>query len=124
MDRANWAPFRVHDRFVDRPRRSCAASDLGFQSIRISPQAQFQKLRFPCAVIASGVAVTITPCSVNSSASSAMLMSYQDIADHVGLTIETVSRTISDMERSKMVTRVSTRRLLLQNRLAFGHMMN
>jgi len=51
-------------------------------------------------------------------------MSYQDIADHVGLTIETVSRTISDMERSKMVTRVSTRRLLLQNRLAFGHMMN
>jgi len=51
-------------------------------------------------------------------------MSYQDLADHVGLTIETVSRTISDMERSKMVTRVSTRRLLLQNRLAFGHMMN
>ena len=51
-------------------------------------------------------------------------MSYQDIADHVGLTIETVSRTISDMERSKMVTRASTRRLLLQNRLAFGHMMN
>jgi hypothetical protein len=35
-----------------------------------------------------------------------------------------VSRTISDMERSKMVTRVSTRRLLLRNRLAFGHMMN
>jgi CRP/FNR family transcriptional regulator, nitrogen fixation regulation protein len=51
-------------------------------------------------------------------------MSYQDIADHVGLTIETVSRTISDMERSKMITRVSTRRLLLQNRLALGHMMN
>jgi CRP/FNR family transcriptional regulator, nitrogen fixation regulation protein len=51
-------------------------------------------------------------------------MSYQDIADHVGLTIETVSRAITDMERSGMVTRVSTRRLLLQNRLAFGHMMN
>jgi CRP/FNR family transcriptional regulator, nitrogen fixation regulation protein len=51
-------------------------------------------------------------------------MSYQDIADHVGLTIETVSRAITDMERSKMVTRVSTRRLLLQNRLALGHMMN
>lgn len=51
-------------------------------------------------------------------------MSYQDMADHLGLTIETVSRTISDMERSKMVTRVSTRRLLLRNRLAFGHMMN
>ena len=51
-------------------------------------------------------------------------MSYQDMADHLGLTIETVSRTISDMERSKMVTRVATRRLLLRNRLAFGHMMN
>src|SRR5262249_5615354 len=51
-------------------------------------------------------------------------MSYQDMADHLGLTIETVSRTISDLERSGMVTRVSTRRLLLQNRLALGHMMN
>ena len=51
-------------------------------------------------------------------------MSYQDIADHVGITIETVSRIITDMERSKMVTRVSTRRLLLRNRLALGHMMN
>jgi CRP/FNR family transcriptional regulator, nitrogen fixation regulation protein len=51
-------------------------------------------------------------------------MSYQDMADHLGLTIETVSRAITDMERLGMVTRVSTRRLLLQNRLAFGHMMN
>jgi CRP/FNR family transcriptional regulator, nitrogen fixation regulation protein len=51
-------------------------------------------------------------------------MSYQDTADHLGLTIETVSRTTSDMERSKMVTRVSTRRLLLKNHLALGHMMN
>ena len=51
-------------------------------------------------------------------------MSYQDIADHVGLTIETVSRAITDMERSGMITRVSTRKLLLQNRLALGHMMN
>jgi CRP/FNR family nitrogen fixation transcriptional regulator len=51
-------------------------------------------------------------------------MSYQDMADHLGLTIETVSRTITDMERSGMITRVSTRRLLLQNRLTLGHMMN
>jgi CRP/FNR family transcriptional regulator, nitrogen fixation regulation protein len=51
-------------------------------------------------------------------------MSNQDIADHVGLTIETVSRTMSDMERSKMITRVSYRRLILENRLALGHMMS
>ncbi|MGA7038415.1 MAG: helix-turn-helix domain-containing protein [Pseudolabrys sp.] len=51
-------------------------------------------------------------------------MSYQDIADHLGLTIETVSRTNTDMERSGMVTRVSSRRLLLQKRIALGHMMN
>ena len=51
-------------------------------------------------------------------------MSYQDIADHVGLTIETVSRAITDMERSGMVTRVSSRRLLLRTRIALGHMMN
>src|SRR5215471_9270653 len=40
----------------------------------LSPRTHFQKLRFPCALTATGVAVTITPCSVNSSASSAMLM--------------------------------------------------
>jgi CRP/FNR family transcriptional regulator, nitrogen fixation regulation protein len=51
-------------------------------------------------------------------------MSYQDIADHLGLTIETVSRTITDMERSGLITRVSTRRLLLRNRFALGYMMN
>jgi len=51
-------------------------------------------------------------------------MSYQDIADHVGLTIETVSRTITDMERSGMLMRVSSRKLLLRKRLALEHMMN
>ena len=51
-------------------------------------------------------------------------MSYRDIADHVGLTIETVSRTITDMERSGMLTRVSSRKLLLRKRIALGHMMN
>jgi CRP/FNR family nitrogen fixation transcriptional regulator len=51
-------------------------------------------------------------------------MSHQDIADHLGLTIETVSRVITDLERSGMITRVSSQRLLLQNRFALGHMMN
>jgi CRP/FNR family transcriptional regulator, nitrogen fixation regulation protein len=51
-------------------------------------------------------------------------MSHQDIADHLGLTIETVSRTIAELERSKMITRVSSKKLLIQSRLALGHMMN
>ena len=51
-------------------------------------------------------------------------MSHQDIADHLCLTIETVSRAISDLERSKMITRVSTKKLLIQNRLSLGHMLN
>ena len=43
-------------------------------------------------------------------------MSHQDIADYLGLTIETLSRTITDLERAGLIARVpSARRLLLQN---------
>jgi CRP/FNR family transcriptional regulator, nitrogen fixation regulation protein len=51
-------------------------------------------------------------------------MSYQDIADYLGLTIETLSRSITDLERSGLISRVSGRKLLLQNRFALGRMMN
>jgi CRP/FNR family transcriptional regulator, nitrogen fixation regulation protein len=51
-------------------------------------------------------------------------MSYQDIADYLGLNIETFSRNITDLERSELITRVAGRRLLLLNRFALGSMMN
>lgn len=51
-------------------------------------------------------------------------MSYQDIADYLGLTIETLSRSITDLERSGLIARVASRRLLLQNHFALGRMMN
>jgi CRP/FNR family nitrogen fixation transcriptional regulator len=51
-------------------------------------------------------------------------MSHQDIADHLGLQVETVSRAITDLERSGLITRVSRHRLLLQNRFALGHIMH
>ena len=42
-------------------------------------------------------------------------MSHQDIADHLGLTIETLSRTITDLQRSGLVSRAGTRTLILRN---------
>src|SRR5262249_4258988 len=51
-------------------------------------------------------------------------MSHQDIADHLGLTIETLSRTITWMEQSGIVARAPNRRLFLRNRPALMHMMN
>ena len=42
-------------------------------------------------------------------------MSHQDIADYLGLTIETLSRSITDLERSGLIARVPSRRLILQN---------
>jgi CRP/FNR family nitrogen fixation transcriptional regulator len=52
-------------------------------------------------------------------------MSHQDIADYLGLTIETLSRSITDLERSGLISRVSSlRRLLLQNHFGLRRVMN
>ncbi|MGB7278674.1 MAG: helix-turn-helix domain-containing protein, partial [Pseudolabrys sp.] len=42
-------------------------------------------------------------------------MSHQDIADHLGLTIETLSRTITDLQRSGIVSRSGSRTLTVGN---------
>ena len=47
-----------------------------------------------------------------------LAMSRQDIADYLGLTIETVSRTFSQMERDGVIALPTTRRVLLKNRRA------
>ena len=51
-------------------------------------------------------------------------MSHQDIADHLGLTIETISRTITELERLQLVARLSPRTLVLLNRPSLSRIKN
>ncbi|MCE7028047.1 helix-turn-helix domain-containing protein [Jiella avicenniae] len=47
-----------------------------------------------------------------------LAMTRQDIADYLGLTIETVSRTMSQFERDKLIALPSSRHVVLRNRAA------
>jgi len=47
-------------------------------------------------------------------------MSRQDIADYLGLTIETVSRTLTELENSASIKLASARHIVLRNRRALG----
>jgi len=49
-------------------------------------------------------------------------MSRQDIADYLGLTIETVSRTLTSLECSAAIEVPSSRRIVLRNRLALSRL--
>lgn len=49
-------------------------------------------------------------------------MSRQDIADYLGLTIETVSRTISHLEGKAAIARPTSRRIVLRNRSALNRL--
>jgi CRP/FNR family nitrogen fixation transcriptional regulator len=51
-------------------------------------------------------------------------MSHRDIADYLGLSIETLSRVITEFERSGLVARVSQRSLILRNRVALVQVMS
>jgi len=46
------------------------------------------------------------------------LVSHHDIADHLRLTIETVSRAITGMARPGLIGRVLTRQLIIRNEMA------
>ena len=45
-------------------------------------------------------------------------MTRQDIADYLGLTIETVSRTMMQLENEAAIGMASSRRIVLRNRAA------
>ena len=49
-------------------------------------------------------------------------MSRQDIADYLGLTIETVSRTLTQLENSAAIAVPTSRRIVLRNRAALNRM--
>jgi CRP/FNR family nitrogen fixation transcriptional regulator len=49
-----------------------------------------------------------------------LAMSRTDIADYLGLTIETVSRTLSEMERRRVIALPSARHVVLRDRGAFA----
>lgn len=49
-----------------------------------------------------------------------LAMSRQDIADYLGLTIETVSRTMTQLESTAAIELPSARRVVLRNRAALG----
>jgi CRP/FNR family nitrogen fixation transcriptional regulator len=46
-------------------------------------------------------------------------MSRQDIADYLGLTTETVSRTLTQLENGAAIAVPSSRRILLRDRACF-----
>ena len=50
-------------------------------------------------------------------------MPHRDIADYLGLSIETVSRGITEFERLGYIARISTRSLILRNRAALARLM-
>ena len=49
-------------------------------------------------------------------------MSRRDIADYLGLTIETISRTLTNLETEAAIALPSSRRITLRNRTALGQM--
>ena len=49
-------------------------------------------------------------------------MSRQDIADYLGLTIETVSRTLTQLEKTHAIAVPTSRRIVLRDRAALALM--
>jgi CRP-like cAMP-binding protein len=52
----------------------------------------------------------------------ALPMGRQDIADYLGLTIETVSRTLTQLENSRAIELIASRQIALRNRSALSRL--
>jgi len=59
---------------------------------------------------------------LSSTASLDLPMSRQDIADYLGLTIETVSRTLSQLEDAATIALPASRKVVLRNRTALNRL--
>jgi CRP/FNR family nitrogen fixation transcriptional regulator len=49
-----------------------------------------------------------------------LAMTRQDIADYLGLTMETVSRTLSQLERDAFIELTTARQIRMKDRAALG----
>ena len=65
----------------------------------------------------------IAPSGMASSGEVQLPMSRQDIADYLGLTIETVSRTLTQFEHATTISLPTSRRIVLRNRSALMRLM-
>jgi CRP/FNR family nitrogen fixation transcriptional regulator len=51
-------------------------------------------------------------------------MSRRDIADYLGLTIETVSRTLTQLEKQSAIALLTSRRIILRKRIALRRLVD
>ena len=64
----------------------------------------------------------LVSCAITSEMPIELPMLRQDIADYLGLTIETVSRTLTILETEATIALPSSRRIVMRNRTALGQM--
>jgi CRP/FNR family transcriptional regulator, nitrogen fixation regulation protein len=64
------------------------------------------------------VAAFLLEMAIRTSNEIELPMSRQDIADYLGLTMETVSRTLTTLENNAAIALPSSRRIVLRNRIA------
>jgi CRP/FNR family nitrogen fixation transcriptional regulator len=100
------------------------ARELWAHTARDLQQVQEHMLLLGCLSARERVAAFLLQMAKRMSSSNEvdLPMARQDIADYLGLTIETVSRTISQLENDAAIGLPSSRRIVLRNRSALGRL--